>query len=93
MSYVIIRTQNAGVFAGTLISHEGETVTLQDARRIWYWKGAATLSELAERGTSNPNGCKFPCEVTQVVLTQVIEILSVTDKARESIASVPVWSE
>lgn len=90
--YVIVRTYSAGVFAGTLITKEGSEVELKDARRIWYWEGAASLSELAEEGTYKPDQCKFPTEVKQVILLNVIEILKVSDKARQSIADVPIWS-
>lgn len=91
--YVMVRTYSAGVFVGTLVSKKGQEVVLKNARRIWYWKGAASLSQLAVDGTSDPAGCKFPCEVAQVELTQAIEILSVTDVAKKSIAGVPVWRE
>ena len=90
--YVLVRTYSAGVFAGTLVSRTGKEVELKDARRIWYWSGAASLSQLAVDGTSKPNDCKFPCEVPVIELTEAIEILEVSDKARESIKGVPVWS-
>ncbi len=90
--YVICRTYSAGVFAGELISRNGKEVVLKNARRIWYWEGAASLSELAEKGTSKPESCKFPCEVSQVELTEVIEILSVSEKAKASIRNVKEWS-
>ena len=64
---------------------------LRNARRIWFWSGAASLSQLATDGTSNPNDCKFPCEVDRVELLEVIEILNVTEKAKKSIQSVKVW--
>jgi len=89
--YVIARTYSAGVFAGTLESKEGKEVVLKDARRIWYWAGAASLSQLAMDGTSKPDECKFPCEVSTVLLTEVIEILEVTEKAKASIKSVKIW--
>lgn len=89
--YVIVRTYSAGVFAGYLKSKEGKEVILKDARRIWYWSGAASLSQLAMEGTKDPENCKFPCKVDEVILTEVIEILSVTDKAKLSIESVSVW--
>ena len=89
--YVIVRTYSAGVFAGTLERKDGKEVELSDARRIWYWQGAATLSQLAVEGTSKPEGCKFPPEVPRVVLTEAIEILDVTEAARASIASVKPW--
>lgn len=90
--YKIIRTVNAGVFAGYVESSKGEEVTLTDARRLWYWKGAASLSQLAVDGVSCPGECKFPVEVPRVELTQVIEKLDVTEKAKASIASVKPWT-
>ena len=90
--YVIVRTYSAGVFAGTLIKKEGSEVELHNARRLWYWDGAASLSQLAEEGVSKPNDCKFPIEVAQVILLGVVEILKVSDKAKESIASVRIWA-
>jgi len=90
--YVIVRTYSAGVFAGYLESRNGKEATIRDARRLWYWSGAASLSQLAEEGVSKPADCKFPCEVDKLEVTEVIEILSCTEKARENIANVPVWS-
>ena len=91
--YVIVRTYSAGVFAGTLVSREGKEVVLSDARRLWFWAGAASLSELAVLGTSKPNECKFPAPVEEVLLTEVIEILATTLISRLSISGVPLWSE
>lgn len=92
--YVIIRTENAGVFAGSLVSYREDSrhADLTDARRLWYWDGAATLSELATSGTSKPDGCKFPAVVSRITLAQVIEIIEVTDAARKSIEETPVWA-
>lgn len=89
--YCMVRTYSAGVFAGTVQSRDGKEVALTDARRIWYWDGAASLSQLATDGTSSPGNCKFPAAVDEVLLTEVIEIIPITDKARESIASVKAW--
>lgn len=89
---VIIRTRSAGVFAGVLSSYESQTATLTDARRLWYWDGAASLSELAVHGVAKPRTCKFPVKVPKVILPEVIEILDLSDEAKASIAAVPVWS-
>ena len=89
--YVIVRTQSAGVFAGTLESRIGQEVVMSDVRRIWYWSGAASLSQLATEGTKDPSNCKFPCEVGRIELLQAIEILDVTSEAEASIKAVPVW--
>lgn len=90
--YVIVRTYSAGVHAGYYVGHNGEEVTLTDARRLWYWNGAASLSELSQEGTLKPEDCKFPCTVPKIILTNAIEIIDVSEKARKSIESVRVWS-
>lgn len=92
LPYVIARTHSAGVFAGELVSRNGQEVVLHNARRLWYWAGAASLSQLAMEGTSRPRDCKFPVAVSSVTLLQVIELLDVTPAARKSIEGVPVWS-
>ena len=89
--YVIVRTYSAGVFAGELVSRKGKEVTLKNARRLWYWAGAASLSQLAMEGTTLPSSCKFPCAVNRVELIEAIEILDTTEAARASIDAVPTW--
>ncbi len=91
--YVIVRTQTAGVFAGTFVSRNGQEIVLSNARRIWYWAGAATLSQLAEEGTKKPNECKFPQPVKRVELLNAIEILDVSKAGELSIKKVPEWKQ
>jgi hypothetical protein len=91
--YVICRTYSAGVFAGVLKKREGREVTLSNARRLWYWSGAASLSQLANEGVSRPDNCKFPAEVPEVLLLEAIELLPVSEKARASIAEVSIWKQ
>jgi len=93
MKNVIVRTYSAGVFAGQLVNRKGKEVKLKNARRLWYWSGAASLSQLAVDGVSDPDNCKFPVEVPTVELTEAIEILSLSPKALKSIKSVPVWKK
>lgn len=90
---VLVRTYSAGVFVGTLKSRDGKEAVMTDARRIWYWSGAASLSQLATEGTKDPNGCKFPCAVSEVLLTEVIEVIPLTTEARRSIGAVPIWQK
>ena len=91
--YCMVRTYSAGVFAGTLEERNGKEARLSNARRIWYWSGAASLSQLATTGTTNPKDCKFPTPVSEVLLTEVIEIIPITDAAKQSIEAVPVWAQ
>lgn len=92
MKDVIIRTRSAGVFAGQLASFENSTAILRNARRLWYWAGAASLSELSVSGVKRPKECKFPIAVDEVTLPEVIEILPLTPEARASIDKVKIWS-
>lgn len=91
--YCMVRTYSAGVFAGYIRKRDGREATLTDARRIWRWAGAASLSELATKGTSKPGDCKFPAPVPVVTLTEVIEIIPISDAAKESIDGVDTWTE
>jgi hypothetical protein len=91
---VMVRSRDAGVFFGQLVSTDDSTVTLKNPRRVWYWKGAATLSELATKGPGSPKQCKFPAptEGNHTVLG-VCEIIPVTAEALAVLNAVPVWTE
>ena len=91
LPYVIVRTFSAGCFAGRLESRVGKEVVLRQARRLWYWNGAASLSQLAAEGTSSPNDCKFPPPVEHIVLTEAIEIIGVSERGMISIEGVAPW--
>jgi hypothetical protein len=93
LKYVMVRTYSAGVFAGYLKSRKGQEVVLKNARRIWYWDGAASLSQLAQSGTSKPENCKFPEPVSEVTLLQAIEIIPISPVAQKSIDGVAIWKK
>ena len=92
---VIIRANRAGVFFGTLVSKTdtvaGVEVELKDCRRLWYWNGACSLSELAQNGTRRPNDCKFTVTVPSITVMDVIEIIPCSDQAVGSIEGVKIW--
>lgn len=90
-NYVIVRTNSAGVHAGELVSRKGQEVTLKNTRRIWYWKGAASLSQMAVSGVNCPLECKFSVVASEIILTQAIEILKCTKEAEKNIRGVPEW--
>ena len=45
MDKVIVRGDRSGLFFGELVSRKGREVKLKDCRRLWYWEGAATISQ------------------------------------------------
>ena len=90
---VIIRAYGAGVFYGTLNEVDGSTVELTQCRRLWYWDGAASLSQLAAEGVKRPENCKFTVVVDSIVILNVTEIIPATDEAQKSIEDVKVWKK
>ena len=91
MPYVIVRSDRAGVFAGYLASSNGQEVDMRNVRRLWYWDGAASLSQLAVDGVSKPDNCKFSVPVSVQTVLTVIEIIPATEKARRIVQEVPEW--
>ena len=89
--YVVVRTYSAGVHAGYLKERNGKEVTLTNTRRLWYWKGASTLSQVAGEGITSPEECKFPAAIAEITLTEAIEVIPCTTKAREIIQGVKEW--
>lgn len=92
---VIIRADRAGVFYGTLseVEPHGDkyTVELRNVRRLWYWSGAASITQLAVDGTKKPRSCKFTIQQESVVVDGVIEFHACTKEAIRSIEAVAEW--
>ncbi len=97
MKYCIVRTYSAGCFAAYVEkewSEDGIRIAkLQKSRRLWYWDGAASLSQLANEGVKKPENCKFPCEINDQTVYNVVEIIRATKEAQESINAVSIWKQ
>ena len=93
MDYCILRTYSAGVFAGYVESEseDGKKLVLRNVRRLWYWDGAASLSQMAQEGVSKPSNCKFAMPVDKLQINECIEKLYCTEKARKNIEGVAIW--
>lgn len=91
--WVIVRCAQAGVFFGQIVDFDkpNACVRLTECRRLWYWDGAASLSELAVSGTKRPKNCKFTVRVADIAVLGVIEVIMCEKKAAESINGVPEW--
>lgn len=91
----VIRCAEAGVFYGTVVEKENTPscveCTIRNCRRIWYWVGAASLSQLAVEGVSKPGECKFSVAVPEMTVMGVVEIIPASEQAIKSIEAVPVW--
>lgn len=91
--YCIVRTRSAGVFAGEVTALDKDSCTIKNSRRIWYWDGAASLSQLSQEGVKRPENCKFPCVIPEHLVFEPVEIIPCTPDARQSIEGVEIWQE
>lgn len=87
----IIRAVRAGVFFGKIKERNGSEVTMTDVRRLWYWDGAASLSQMAIEGVKKPQNCKFTVTVPEMTILGVIEVIPCTNEAEKNIKGVPEW--
>jgi len=87
--YVVVRTFSAGVHIGELVSQKGKQVVLKNARRVWSWKGANTLHEVALFGVSS--GSRVSSAVNRITLTEAVEVIVATAAAEKNLNS-SVWS-
>jgi hypothetical protein len=91
---VLIRTYSAGVHFGYLEKREstlaGIEIKLLSARRVYYWSGAASLSQMAMEGVTKPNDCKISMPVSSIDLI-AIEIIPITEKAEKILGGVKEW--
>lgn len=87
----------AGVHFGYLHKEEftasGKVVTLIKTRRVWYWDGAASLSQMAIDGVNKPSNCKFSMELESNEIVNVIETIPLTEKAKDNLYKVSVWKQ
>lgn len=90
--YVIVRGDRSGVLAGVLKERKGSEVVLTSCRRLWYWEGAASISQLAVDGTKCPGTCKFTVTVEEILIIDAIEIIPCTEVSEKCIKGVPEWT-
>ena len=85
--FVIVRTYSAGVHYGTLAERSGKEVALKDARRLWSWSGGRlSLSDIAVHGVVS---ARISAVVSEIVLTEAIELIAVTEEGRENLTTHP----
>ena len=91
MRYCVIRTYSAGVHIGYVKLIEGKEVELINSRRLWYWKGACSLSQVANDGVGEES--KLAQVLPEIILTEAIEIIPCSKKAQECIEEFEVWEK
>jgi hypothetical protein len=90
--YVLIRTYSAGVHFGVLKSREGKEVVLENARRLFSWQGACSLSQVAMDGVDLDNS-KISVPVPVITLLEAIEIIPMSPEAGKSMMEAQSWKK
>jgi hypothetical protein len=93
-SYVILRCTGAGVHAGILARRgkpDGTTYELRNARRIWRYNGAQTLSEVAVYGLSSESRIAPVVDVQEIRYDDVHEIIHCQPAGRAAIEVAKEW--
>lgn len=92
-NYCIVRGDRSGAFFGIVKSVNGQQVEMENVRRLYYWSGACSLSQVAVDGTTEPENCQFTITVGNVVLLDGIEINLCTEKAIKVIKGIKEWKK
>jgi len=97
MERCIVRSYGAGVFIGYVAEQKSElngiNIILKQAKRIHYWDGACSLTQLALEGTKSPQNCRITDAVDSQFVANIIEIIPVTKQASKNIDEVVAWKK
>ncbi len=89
----IVRCYGAGVFFGEIKEvcrdANGLNVRLANARKIWYWNGAAAVEQLSQDGCNNKS--KITVAVPELVVATAIQIIPCTDNAIKNLEDHREW--
>ena len=85
---VIVRSYGSGVTVGELFEQQTSggyfVVTLKNARRLWRWKGANTLFEVARHGVSE-DYTRLSDPLDTIQIAEVCEVIPVEESAAASL--------
>lgn len=94
MKYCVVRTYSAGVHIGYVKEfadkHPQHAVLLK-SRRLHYWDGAASLSQVAMDGVNGSS--RIAMELPEIELTDVIEVIPCSEEAAEFFKGAKAWKK
>lgn len=96
MTPVLIRSYDSGVHFGLLKQEQhtpaGIIVDLVQSRRVHYWSGAASLSQLAIDGIQNPDDSRIAKPLPFIRIGRVCEIIPTSPNLFVTLQNLPEWS-
>lgn len=87
---VIARINYAGVFMGVLDYVDDDIVRLTDVRRIYRWRGALSVTDMAKNGLIGGEITE-PCAMVEFNRQNLIEINKCSEDAVNSIKQIKPW--
>ena len=92
MPFVLIRGYGSGVQFGYLKSRNGCEVELINSRRIWNWNGATETNQIDVSGIDN-GASKVTVVVPHKIVTDAIEIMTLTKQAADNLSKTTIWKK
>lgn len=91
----LVRSYASGVHFGEVIDEfftaAGKVVILKDSRRIHYWSGAASLTQIANDGIKNKDSSRLTQILPEIEVVNVCETIPISEKAIKQLESHPIW--
>lgn len=94
VAYCVIRTYSAGVHIGYVKEfgvRQPQHAKLLNSRRLYNWSGACSLSQVAMDGVDSSS--RIAMEIPEIELTDVIEVITCSEKAAEFFKGVKAWKK
>lgn len=91
----MFRTYSAGVHFGELVEKNGQECHVKNAKRVWSWAKACSLSQLAVDGDldADSENSRISVAVSDIILGQVIEIIPMAENAIKNLYGAKEWKK
>ena len=87
----LIRSYSGGVWYGKIKFLKGDVCILINARNIWSWQGASCLAQIANNGITSGKVSEEITDPEGVYITQVCNVIPMTEAAVEKLNSIKSW--
>lgn len=87
---IIARIDRAGVFHGVLDYKDANVTRMKDVRRIYYWQGALSVTDMAVNGIK-AGKVTVPASCVEFETNNVVELIECSLEASEKIKKITRW--
>ena len=83
--FCVVRCKDAAVHCGIVAGINGRTVLIHNARKLWQWKGANTVNEVALHGVDE-EFTRLSEPVDAILVLDACEVIPCTEKAQANLS-------